>query len=168
MLAMKISVSANQSLAESVHDVQPIDSIIPRHVTMKRVLIAEDDALIAELLEEVIADGGYAVCGVAATSDEALRFAELCNPDLAVVDVQLARGGDGIEVAARLAERRQQIGILFATGNCESVIMRKPPGHACLGKPFMPATLLAALGLVERLVNGSVPSRPLPPGLRLI
>jgi len=135
---------------------------------MKRVLIAEDDALIAELLEEVIADAGYAVCGVAATPDEAVRLAELCNPDLAVLDVQLARGGDGVEVAARLAERLHQIGILFATANCASVIARKPPGHACLAKPFLPATLLAALEVVERIVSGGTPTQPLPRGLRLI
>ena len=135
---------------------------------MKRVLIAEDDALIAELLEEVIGDGGYAVCGVAATSHEAVRLGELCNPDLAVLDVQLAGGGDGVEVAALLAERVQQIGILFATANCGSVIARKPPGHACLSKPFLPATLLAALEAVERIVGGGTPSQPLPRGLRLI
>ena len=135
---------------------------------MKRVLIAEDDALIAELLEEVIAGGGYAVCGVAATSDEAVRLGKLCNPDLAVLDVQLAQGGDGMEVAALLAEEVQQIGILFATANCESVFARKPRGHACLAKPFLPATLLAALEVVERIVAGGTPSQPLPQGLRLI
>jgi DNA-binding response OmpR family regulator len=135
---------------------------------MKRVLIAEDDAHIAEMLEEVIADGGYAVCGVAATSDEALRLGKLCNPDLAVLDVQLARGGDGMEVAARLAEGVRQIGILFATANCESVFARNPPGHACLAKPFLPTTLLRALEIVEQMLTGCTPSQPLPRGLTLL
>jgi DNA-binding response OmpR family regulator len=135
---------------------------------MKRVLIAEDDALIAELLEEVIADAGYAVCGVAATSAEAVRLAELCNPNLAVVDVQLARGDNGMEVAALLAQRVRQIGILFATAHCDNVVAKKPAGHACLTKPFLPSTLLIALEVVERIVSGSAPSQQLPRGLRLI
>jgi DNA-binding response OmpR family regulator len=60
---------------------------------MLKVLIAEDQLIMAELLEIVLADSGYEVCGIARTVDEAVALGELHKFDLAVLDVQLAKGG---------------------------------------------------------------------------
>jgi DNA-binding response OmpR family regulator len=58
-----------------------------------KVLIAEDDLMIADLAEEVLAEAGYEVCGIARTVAEAIALAQHHTPDLAVLDLRLADGG---------------------------------------------------------------------------
>ena len=79
-----------------------------------KVLILEDDVLVAWSLREVLSLTGYQVTGIAATVNDALCLAENTRPDLAVVDVRLA-GNRRIEGAELL---RQQFGIsvIFLTG----------------------------------------------------
>ena len=57
---------------------------------MLRVLIAEDDLMIADLAEEILIDAGYEVCGIARTVAEAVALAHKHKPDLAVLDFRLA------------------------------------------------------------------------------
>ena len=66
---------------------------------MKKVLIAEDNVLIADMLEDFLVSGGYEVCGIARTVDEAVALADLHKPDLAVLDFRLADGGYGRKLA---------------------------------------------------------------------
>jgi len=61
-----------------------------------KVLILEDDVLVAWSLREVLSLTGYEVTGIAATVNDALCLAENTRPDLAVVDVRLAGNRDGI------------------------------------------------------------------------
>src|ERR1700676_933676 len=83
---------------------------------MLRVLIAEDELIIADLLEETFIERGYEVCGIARTVDEAVQFGELHKPDLAVLDVRLARGGHGPDITRRL-KSKGKFGVLYATGD---------------------------------------------------
>ena len=55
---------------------------------MKKVLIVEDDLLIADMVAEVLAGEGYGVCGIARTVEEALALADQHKPELALVDVR--------------------------------------------------------------------------------
>src|ERR1700730_12622487 len=84
--------------------------------SMLKVLIAEDELLIADLLEETLIMSGYEVCGIARTVDAAVALAELHKPDLAVFDVRLARGVRGPEIVRRLRSAAR-LGILYATGD---------------------------------------------------
>ena len=59
---------------------------------MLKVLFAEDELLTADLLEDFLSASGYEVCGIARTVDEGVALAELHSPDLAILDVRLARG----------------------------------------------------------------------------
>jgi DNA-binding NarL/FixJ family response regulator len=70
---------------------------------MLKVLIVEDDLMIADSAEDIIVESGYEVCGIARTVSEGVALARLHKPDLALVDLRL--GGDelGTEVAAQLA-----------------------------------------------------------------
>ncbi|MGA2258611.1 MAG: response regulator [Thermoguttaceae bacterium] len=67
-----------------------------------KVLIAEDDLMIADMSEEILVDAGYEVCGIARTVSEAVALGRVHKPDLALIDHRLADGGLGSEVAARL------------------------------------------------------------------
>ena len=72
-------------------------------VVPKRVMIVEDEALVALTLEDVLTEAGYNVCGIADRPVQALEIARVLEPDIAIVDVRLAEGGDGIALAATLA-----------------------------------------------------------------
>ena len=110
---------------------------------MKRVLIVEDELIIADILEEVLVDDGFEVCGIARGVQEALTLAEQHSPELAVVDVQLI-DGQGTDLAPVLIQRFGT-GIIYTTGNIEAVI--NAVGHACLRKPFRLAWIKQALGI---------------------
>ncbi len=76
---------------------------------MPKVLIVEDELMIADMVEEVIVDSGYEVCGIARTVAEAIALGERHLPDIAIIDLRLAEGGKGTEVAAILG-RRENLG----------------------------------------------------------
>ena len=80
---------------------------------MLDVLIVEDDMTIADLLQEALEAEGYSVSGIARTVKEAIDAAEQYEPDFAVIDVHLAKGGLGTEVGAYL-RRTTKIGIIFS------------------------------------------------------
>ena len=122
----------------------------------KLVLIVEDEGLVALTIEDTLLEAGYRVCGIATGVDDALELALRHRPDLAVVDVRLALGGDGIALAHALAAI-EPIGILFATGNASDVHRRARAGQGCLSKPFEGEWLLAALEAVQGKAVGAIP-----------
>jgi two-component system, response regulator PdtaR len=70
-----------------------------------RLIVAEDDPLIAWAVRVGLADQGYEVCGWADSGREAVRLAELHRPDVAVVDFGLADGTDGMAAAREISSR---------------------------------------------------------------
>jgi len=118
-----------------------------------KVLIAEDDALIAMSLHEMLSRFGLQVVGVAAAVSDALRIAQTTRPDIAIFDVTLRGNCDGIEGAA-LLRSFLDIPVVFLTGqNDEGTRARAlaitPAAYLC--KPARPQDILAvvdkALGL---------------------
>ena len=83
-----------------------------------RVLIIEDELLVAWSLRDVLSLIGCEVTGIAATITEALILAKNTNPDLALVDVRLAGQHDGIKDVVLL---RKQFGlrVIFLTGEVD-------------------------------------------------
>ncbi|MDH4161841.1 MAG: PAS domain S-box protein [Nitrospirota bacterium] len=80
----------------------------------KRIVIVEDEALIAMELERQLAGLGYEVCGSAVTADGAIGLVEARDPDLVLMDIRLRGEGDGIEAAAEI-RRRFDIPVIFLT-----------------------------------------------------
>lgn len=78
------------------------------------ILIVEDDAIIAYDLAETVRGMGHTVCGNAATMDEALTLAAEHAPTLALMDIRLAEGDNGIEVAREL-RRQRFLPVIFVT-----------------------------------------------------
>jgi DNA-binding response OmpR family regulator len=135
---------------------------------MTRVLIAEDDLLISDMLEEALVGDGYEICGVAATVRDAVALAERTRPDLCIIDVRLAEGGDGTMVAARLMKQQPGVGVLYTTGNADYVLATRAVGHACLMKPYRLSEVLGALRVVEQMARvGTTPSS-VSPGLMIL
>lgn len=124
----------------------------------KRVLVVEDEALLAEALRAWLENAGYEVCGLAVGARDALELALAHRPDLVVMDVRLADGDDGV-AAARELERRAGTPALFFTAHPEAV----KAGRIGLGHVVKPAgerEFLAAVGAAFAIAADAVPLHP--------
>ena len=133
---------------------------------MLKVLIAEDDVMIADLIEETLVAHGYEVCGIASTVAEGIALGRLHKPDLAIIDMRLADGGLGTDIASQLD--REHLGILYATGNTSQVLQNVADGNACLAKPYSPEDLMRSLEIVMGIVSTGIASPPFPRGFQLL
>ena len=136
-------------------------------MTMLKVLIAEDDLMIADMTEEVLVKDGYDVCGIARTVSEAVALGRLHKPDLAVIDMRLADGGLGTQIVEQLGAL-ETLGILYASGNASQLDLTSEDGHACLAKPYRSVDLLQSLKIVAGLVATGEASPPFPRGFHLL
>jgi DNA-binding response OmpR family regulator len=110
---------------------------------LPRVLVVEDEALVAMLLEDALLDADYAVMGPAATVDEALALLDCGEaPDAAVLDLNLA---DELVTPVADALAARGVPFVFATGydreRLAAVLPRRHHGAPVLLKPFGPAEL---------------------------
>ena len=114
----------------------------------RRVLIAEDEALIRLDLAEMLREEGYEVVGEAADGQEAVELAEELRPDLIIMDVKMPRR-DGIDAAAEIAAKRiAPIVVLTAFSQRELVERARDAGAmAYLVKPFSISDLIPAIEL---------------------
>ncbi len=130
-------------------------------------MIAEDDLLLADMLEETLIDSGYVVCGIAHTVEEAVKLGEQHKPDLAILDIGLAGRGAGTDVAAQL-KRQGHVGVLYASGNASRVNLTKADGDALLVKPYRSDDVLRALQIVEHIVDTDGDMQRFPVGFSLL
>ena len=119
----------------------PNDADSPR-----RVLIAEDEAIIRLDLAEMLREEGYEVVGEAGDGQEAVELAEALRPDLVIMDVKMPRR-DGIDAASEIASKRiAPIVILTAFSQRELVERARDAGAmAYLVKPFSITDLVPAI-----------------------
>ena len=132
---------------------------------MSKILIVEDDFMLADFAEEVLVESGYEVSGIARTVAEAVALARGTRPDLVMIDLRLADGELGTEVAAQLVALGRP-GILYVTGNMSQVTLTN--GHACLAKPYRPADLVRGLEIVAEIVATGKAQPPFPIGFQLL
>jgi two-component system, response regulator PdtaR len=113
---------------------------------VRRVVIAEDEALIRLDLAEMLAEEGYDVVGQAGDGQTAVELAEQHRPDLVVLDVKMPKL-DGISAAQRIAEQRiAPVVILTAFSQRELVERARDAGAmAYLVKPFGKSDLVPAI-----------------------
>ncbi len=104
-----------------------------------RVLVAEDELLVAMLIEDILSDNGCAVTGPFAKVADALAAAGEANIDVAVLDVNL-RGEKIYPVAERLASRGIPFFLLTGYGR-DAVPVDHPDWQAC-SKPFKAGDLI--------------------------
>jgi DNA-binding response OmpR family regulator len=134
---------------------------------MLKVLIVEDDFMLADFVEEILAEKGYEISGIARTVTEATALARTLRPDLIILDLRLADDGLGTEVAAQLLPLGRP-GILYVTGNMSQLALTSADGDACLGKPYRAADLLRGLEIVAEIVATGRAQPPFPGGFQLL
>jgi CheY-like chemotaxis protein len=108
-----------------------------------KVLVLEDEMVIAVLMEDLLAELGCEVVGTASSVSQALELADNTRPDAALLDLHLRGGESGYAVADVLAER--DVPFAFVTGY--SADMLRPPhdGRPVLEKPFWTSSLASVL-----------------------
>lgn len=124
-----------------------------------RILIAEDEAIIAFSMDDILSSAGHSVVGIARDSDTAVQLAGKLRPDLALVDLNLARGTSGATVA-RLLRELYGIPSIFVSGN--PLDCRKARGYldvfGCLSKPFKDDDLIGAVDVARAVIGGQPPT----------
>lgn len=113
-----------------------------------KVLIIEDEAIVALNVAESVAAAGFEVAGIAADAEEGLRLAEQQHPDIAIVDVKLRGEIDGLTVGRELATN-YNASVIFATA-CEDAVVRQglEIARSILPKPYTVADVVAELRLI--------------------
>lgn len=98
--------------------------INPKAVATPRVLIVDDEFIIANSLSLQIEEMGFEVCGMASTAQEAVELAQAWRPDVVLMDVRLKGEGDGVDAAIAI---HQLVGakVIFITGSREPATMAR-------------------------------------------
>lgn len=134
-----------------------------------RILIVEDEPLIAEDIAETLQNIGYHVAGIAYSSDKALDLLAIRQPDLALLDINIKGPQNGIDLG-RIIHEKYKIPFLFLTsyGDRRTIDEAKktmPYGYVL--KPFSEAELLGALEIaLYRFAHESKPGQP--PNLEVV
>ncbi len=112
-----------------------------------RILVVEDDFLVAAEIEIALSDAGFDVAGVAATAAEAVELAQSQRPALVVKDVRLAGERDGIHAAVEIF-RTLGIRCIFATAHYDQDSLERAKPAMPLGwlqKPYSMVSLVDAV-----------------------
>ena len=119
---------------------------------MKKILIVEDETLIALDLKNRLERHGYQVLPIAGSATKAVELAIRERPDIILVNVVLKGAQDGIDAACAIVEK-YAVPIIFITGNTQFLDddrLKKIPVYKILGKPPIEKALLDA---IENLIN---------------
>jgi len=116
-------------------------------LTDAKILIVEDEVIIAMALEDSVHDFGYTVAGRATTGQRAIDLAMETRPDLALIDIRLNGDMDGIEAAEKIYGRLK-IPVIFLTAYSDEetlsrAIRTNPYGY--LIKPIRPRELYTTI-----------------------
>jgi CheY-like chemotaxis protein len=106
------------------------------------ILVVDDDQAVRELPTSILTRAGHVVV-VAASANEALEILESQSPDLLLTDIVMP-GMSGLALAARAHHDRPELRVMFMSGYANQY-EEELSGSVCLGKPFTPSRLLAAV-----------------------
>ena len=114
-----------------------------------RILVVEDDVLVARDLHQTLTRAGYEVTALCRTGEEAIEAVKIQQPDVVLMDIHLQGGMDGIEAAGRI-QREYQKPVVFLTGQADERTTRRartaePYGY--LLKPFHESELRSVVEL---------------------
>lgn len=122
-----------------------------------RILVVEDEALIALVLVEILAEDGHEVLGPAATVEQALALCEEGPPQLALLDITLQGGGSGLEVA-RVLFGRWGVRSIFASSQVCVARQARDVALGCIQKPYAVETVLRSIEAVRAVLDGAAPA----------
>jgi DNA-binding LytR/AlgR family response regulator len=117
-----------------------------------RILICEDELIVAEYLKETCVENGYEVLAIAKNKEEAMSFIVAKKPDVVLLDINMDERMSGVKIAEGIRKMNLDIQFVFLTAfsdieTVEAAIKTQP--HAYLVKPIDKSTLAANLLLIN-------------------
>lgn len=109
---------------------------------MMRVMVCEDDLVLALDLAAQVEEAGAEVVGIFYSSSEAIKAARVLKPDIAIIDLKLADGDSGVGLATNLAVQGCKVVIVSGSMALHPELGRIP--HLYVGKP-VPEGVIAEL-----------------------
>ena len=132
-----------------------------------RIMIVEDDRLLAAGLAMMVESAGHEVVGHAVTVRAAMDLARAHTPDLTLMDIDLGLGGSGI-AAARGMKKHHGLVSLFVTEHPERARQAADAALGVLVKPYGQEAVPRTLGVASLLLAGrQAAAGDLPAGLEL-
>ncbi|HZP99691.1 MAG TPA: response regulator [Reyranella sp.] len=129
--------AAERSLREARQELQRVASV--------RILVIEDEAVIALDVADIVRNAGHEVVGIAATEKAAVELAKKHSPHLVLADIQL-RGTDSGIMAVKQILKSMTVPVIFVTGYPERLLTGTQLEPAfVISKPFDPDLLRAAI-----------------------
>lgn len=128
---------ADAALAEARRELQRVASV--------RVLVIEDEAVIAMDVADIVRNAGHQVVGIAATEKAAVELAKLHSPHLVLADIQLRGADSGISAVHKILQA-VSVPVIFVTGYPERLLTGSKLEPAfVISKPFDPELLRATI-----------------------
>lgn len=124
------------------------------------LLIAEDEALVAMVLRDALMDAGYLVLDLTTRHGEAVAAAKASSPDLALVNIHLADGDDGIALAEQLHDLA--VPVVFISGQTSRARSAATVAIASMPKPYEAEDMVKAVDYLLARLKG--PTTVKPPG----
>lgn len=123
-----------------------------------RILIVEDDMIIAANLSLQLTKLGYEVTGIESRGEEALHHAKVNIPDIILMDINLKGHWDGIETVQRIQEVRDIPIVYLTANNDDATFLRAKRTHpyAFISKPFNKLNLQRTIALVAEKLKDSL------------
>ena len=119
---------------------------------IQSLMIVEDEALVSILLRDELQKAGYKVLDLTDRLDAALEVAKAEKPHLALVNVRLARGDDGIELSKHL--KGLEIPVLLISGQVSRASSAKTVAIGSMPKPYDPDEMVLAVAYLLARLNG--------------
>jgi CheY-like chemotaxis protein len=141
----EVSLILGETEADIIAAMQAAKTAIAE-ILRSRVLIIEDEPLIAMHLEQIVEDMGHEVAGMAMTHKAAIAKAHEVKPELVLADIQLADGSSGLEATREILEHFD-VPVVFVTAYPERLLTGERPEPTFLvTKPFKVETVVATIG----------------------
>ncbi|MGX9145304.1 response regulator [Mesorhizobium sp. 128a] len=131
-----------------------------------KVLIVEDEALLAMELESLVEEAGHHVVGWATSLPEARDIVDAADADIAFVDIHLADGPTGVEIAEHIRDSKRSM-VVFMTANPKRIPDHFAGAIGVIAKPYTMNGLFSALRYLQEGVRRPPPVSVLPAGFTL-
>uniref|UniRef100_B0SW68 Response regulator receiver protein n=1 Tax=Caulobacter sp. (strain K31) TaxID=366602 RepID=B0SW68_CAUSK len=115
---------------------------------MRKILVAEDDILLATIHEITLREAGFEVL-VCRDGEQALAAMDSFDPDLLITDFFMPRMNGGELIKATRRRRGARTAVLLASAREQHLMTEDERGDACVEKPITPARLLGAVRALE-------------------
>jgi DNA-binding NtrC family response regulator len=126
----------------------------------KKILIVEDEFVVANALRLTLEQAGYTITGIASSAEEAEKMLQIQRPDLVLLDIQLDGKRSGIDLAGKLNE--DDIAFIYLSANSSQKILEEAKAtdpYGFLVKPFRERDLLVTLDIASYRQRSAMESR---------